>query len=521
MNSLGRRRNSFSSSKTLRLQGLQLDLVDALTTPAVRDGEQRLCTLRAALAITPTYWDEQAPETLATRISAWGGSMYSLDVPANQTDIAPDLIGRYLQCSAAERRELAGRHASVSTAVPNACDDCPFDRRDTCHALFGATEAGHGLFPLTLAAAVTTARLANRETFRPRMVLTHVVGPVIAERARLNSGQFPARTATSRALSREQSSVGPFRNPLEQLGAIEQAKLSAADRQRAETVLRVWNVNSRPNPADVLAALAPRPLIRRSRGWRRGRTRGGHAVGKQVGTPRDERLREIEQWAAGGIELKARAAQTARRVLFDELRAGYAGRKSGSVKKQSLPHGLRGSAQVQMNLAVRIANTAGGGASGAADPLVVIEPNVANARLQGLLLRDRHGSWAFPGGLDALSRIRIIVRDAENDLVRRLEADQFSRKFLTDAAGSSFSRPPPWASVREASEDDPLAAALTVLAEHPAGSERSKAWNDFAREACASTYEHALDLIRRGSGRRQGVRADITAIDMTRFDRND
>ena len=43
---------------------------------------------------------------------------------------------------------------------------------------------------------------------------------------------------------------------------------------------------------------------------------------KQVGTPRDERLREVEQWAAGGIELKARAAQTARRVLFDELRAG-------------------------------------------------------------------------------------------------------------------------------------------------------------------------------------------------------
>ena len=143
----------------------QLDLVDALTTPAVRDGEQRLCTLRVALAITPTYWDEQAPETLATRISAWGGSMYSLDVPANQTDIAPDLIGRYLNAARLNVASLQGRHASVSTAVPNACDDCPFDRRDTCHALFGATEAGHGLFPLTTAAAVTTARLANRRHF--------------------------------------------------------------------------------------------------------------------------------------------------------------------------------------------------------------------------------------------------------------------------------------------------------------------------------------------------------------------
>ena len=146
-------------------RGLQLDLVDAITTPAVRDGVQTLCTLRVALAITASYWDEQAPETLATRISAWGGSMFSLDVPiADTDDVAPVMIGRYLNAARLGVANIRSQSTRRATAVPNQCDRCPFDRRDECHAIFGATSEGHGLFPLTRSAAVTGSRLANRET---------------------------------------------------------------------------------------------------------------------------------------------------------------------------------------------------------------------------------------------------------------------------------------------------------------------------------------------------------------------
>ena len=185
--------------------------------------------------------------------------------------------------------------------------------------------------------------------------------------------------------------------------------------------------------------------------------------GKQVGTPRDERLREVEQWAAGGIELKARAAQTARRVLFDELRAGIRWEEIGFGQEAVRRFGLRGSAQVQMNLAVRIANTAGGGAAGAADPLIVIEPNgqmLACCRVFSCANDTVRGT--FPGGLDALSRIRIIVREAENDLVRRLEADQFSRKFLTDAGQVLFLAAAALGVGTGSQRGHPLAAALTV-----------------------------------------------------------
>jgi len=68
--------------------------------------------------------------------------------------------------------------------VPNKCDDCPFGIRDECHAIFGKTAEGHGLFPLSRAAAKTASRLANRQTFRPRTVLSEVVGPVISDRLR-------------------------------------------------------------------------------------------------------------------------------------------------------------------------------------------------------------------------------------------------------------------------------------------------------------------------------------------------
>ena len=81
-------------------RGLQLDLVDAMTTPARRAGEAPLCTMRIALAVTSNYWEEQAPATLATRARGWDAEMFDLDVPRTEAvDRAPDLIGRYMNAA--------------------------------------------------------------------------------------------------------------------------------------------------------------------------------------------------------------------------------------------------------------------------------------------------------------------------------------------------------------------------------------------------------------------------------------
>src|SRR5262249_9874740 len=121
--------------------------------------------------------------------------------------------------------------------------------------------------------------------------------------------------------------------------------------------------------------------------------------------PEDERLQAVSQWAGGRVELLQPIARALRSSLFNELKAGIRWEEIGFGQEAVFAAiGLPGSGQTQMTLAVRIENTAGGGAVGDAKPLIEIKPNAATARLlQGLLLHERHRSWAFSGGMDALA----------------------------------------------------------------------------------------------------------------------
>jgi hypothetical protein len=502
------------------MRGLQLDLVDAITTPAVRDGKQLLCTLRVALAITPTYWDEQAPETLATRVHSWGGRMFSLDVLASETEeIAATLIGRYLNAARVGIDHLEAQEASVNMPVSNKCDDCPFDIRDECHAIFGKTAEGHGLFPLSRAAATTASRLANRRTFRPRTVLSEVVGPVISDRLRLNDGSFPSANGDIRRLVEGAIQRRALNDlSLGQLEALEQAQLSEGDRARAETVLRIWDARTSADPVGLLAALnlpdlvsgvtdTPTPQVEKPE---------QPPEPGDTANPLDEELRAIEQWAGGSFELPAGVARTVRGALFDELRAGIRWDELGFGLENVLG-ALDIAGRQVTNRAVRIEMTAGGGTTGTATPLIVVKPNVATAQLlSGLLLRNRNKSWAFPGGTDALARVRVVVRQVEDDIAKRLAAKAFSPKTVTDAAqvlvlaATGFGIATPTA-------DAPLDGSLVPSESLPTPVERSREWLALAQEA-RRIHKTSSDAVLRAAGRRQGPGAAITAFDWTLVD---
>ena len=127
--------------------GLQLDLVDAIASPAVYATASRLlCTLRVALAITPTYWDEQVPRR-SQHGSVRGAVACSVSTcPLRDTEeLAPLLIGKYLN---AARLGIANiERGNADRFDRERCDSCPFDRRDECHAIFGATSEGHVAVP--------------------------------------------------------------------------------------------------------------------------------------------------------------------------------------------------------------------------------------------------------------------------------------------------------------------------------------------------------------------------------------
>ncbi len=118
-------------------RGLQLDLVDAMTTPARRAGEAPLCTMRIALAVTSNYWEEQAPATLATRARGWDAEMFDLDVPRTEAvERAPDLIGRYM--NAARFGIEAVRKMpqdELRDGLGNFCDQCDGEPHATPHSV--------------------------------------------------------------------------------------------------------------------------------------------------------------------------------------------------------------------------------------------------------------------------------------------------------------------------------------------------------------------------------------------------
>ncbi|SER47747.1 protein DpdH [Streptomyces qinglanensis] len=176
------------------IQGVQRDLLDAVVEAANRDGKTNLAPIRTLMAVTTGYF-QSLDETALTRIQAGTGYVYHLDVPfspeeTGRTEIA-SFVGRYLNAGRVGRDELERAHNSE---VPNKCLSCSF--RAECHAAFGATDEGFGLYPFNesslIRAVHSTADQHKPWTFNPRAVLGSVVRPILVEHATaLKQGEFP------------------------------------------------------------------------------------------------------------------------------------------------------------------------------------------------------------------------------------------------------------------------------------------------------------------------------------------
>lgn len=176
------------------IQGVQRDLLDAVVEAAHREGKTTLAPIRTLMAVTTGYF-QSLDETALTRIQAGTGYVYHLDVPfspeeTGRTEIA-SFVGRYLNAGRVGRDELERAHNSE---VPNKCLSCSF--RTECHASFGATDEGFGLYPFNESSLVravhSTADQRKPWSFNPRAVLGSVVRPVLVEHATaLRQGEFP------------------------------------------------------------------------------------------------------------------------------------------------------------------------------------------------------------------------------------------------------------------------------------------------------------------------------------------
>ena len=500
-------------------RGLQLDLVDALTTPGRRPGKPDLCVLRVALAVTKTYWEE-APETLSTRAYAWHSEMFDMDLPAEEAARrAPNLVGRYFNAARIGREDLLSRRPeSLAQGVENACVECPL--HDPCHATFGATAHGHGLFPLTESAIRQLGEQADRH-MRPRLVLSEVVAPTLQQWETVNEHRFPDHPAWHEAvaIAVEVGDVEEISGVQQE--ALERATLTEEDRLRARTVLRAW---TRPGTTgqDVLAALgvavevdselvppvAPVGPV--------GPVGPTPPVGPQPPAV-DPDARRIEDWGGGAVTLGAALARDLRGGAWGALQNGVRWPELGRSQRTILEAlGIRAGEKQQAAQAIRIDNAATGGTltRSTADPLVVLKPTVHNARVLAAFHRLSKGSAT----LDDLARIRTLTDQVEAEIGVRLKRAAADRVRVTHQLRLLTLAASPLAASMGIDAKPTWRTALRELPDLPTHSTaRTPAWARLEATALA-VHGKLREAIEAVATRSQGGAGGATALDATLID---
>lgn len=178
-----------------KLQGIDLQLLEAIIAKPVQEGRAPLCALRTVLACTKGYFGG-LPDTVRSR-----GDFYvtlDLDPDHVETSVSPgeleSFVARYLNATRLSEDELDRWYRSEvekgsEEPPPNACPRCEY--REPCHAGFGEKD-GVGLYPFTSTAIARMTERMSPEGFNPRLVLKDVLKPILAYYStELREGRFP------------------------------------------------------------------------------------------------------------------------------------------------------------------------------------------------------------------------------------------------------------------------------------------------------------------------------------------
>jgi hypothetical protein len=179
------------------IQGVQRELLDAVIEPGVRDGRAEYAPIRTLLAVTTGYY-RNLVDTVLTRAQAATPYVYDLDVQFDNSptglDEIEDFVGRYLNAGRLGRTVLDEAGVGSGATMPNACERCQL--MEECHAGFGVSASGHGLFPFNRPALqraiLARAPEGKHNAFNPRAVIGQVIRNVLLSHASaITEGYFP------------------------------------------------------------------------------------------------------------------------------------------------------------------------------------------------------------------------------------------------------------------------------------------------------------------------------------------
>lgn len=405
------------------IQGVRRDLLDAIVEVGVVQGEQKYATVRTLLAVTPSYYYEQLPETFRGRARE-SSPLYWVDVDleiegssTDQEEVLVDFVGRYLNAA------RVGKAALESSApdVPNACQAC--ELRASCHAVFGTSGAGaseYGLYPYNRPALLRAVRACatqdgDRLLFNPRKVLSRAVKDTLNSSAQtIGEGAFPPPEFLAEETKNMKLPVLPthIREQIEDSYSDDAAG-------RLQTLLTFWgNVGTEPVSDEVLRAFSHPPVRIDVAAMPEEPPSGGSAARGEEASgelPRSlqKQLEQIDSWSQGQV-LPQTLARQLRRIVREALVARLdwfdplVKEPDASTLGKAIPVNARGVSieGANENLAIGL------------EPLVRVDRTARNAvTFKGLVLIDA----GFPERAgEALPRLEALVMPSVGEAKKRI-----------------------------------------------------------------------------------------------------
>ena len=179
-----------------KLQGIDRQLLDALTVKSNQIGGRPLCTLRTAFGCTTGYFKGFA-ETFLQRFNF----VVYMDAQDSDAEALADadldgFVARYLNAIRLGDAEITDWYRAADdggrrSELPNACVAHECEHQSTCHAAFGNTSE-IGLYPFTPISLRRMLRFASPRGFNPRLLINKVLKHTLEMYGSdLEHGRFP------------------------------------------------------------------------------------------------------------------------------------------------------------------------------------------------------------------------------------------------------------------------------------------------------------------------------------------
>lgn len=423
------------------IQGIRRDLLDAIIEVGTVGGVEKYATVRTMMAVTSGYYDK-LDDTFRTRAEA-SSPVYYVDVSIDDAEDGGtqliDFVGRYLN---AARLGKAKIEASASSL--NACEGCPF--RNECHATFGATKDGYGLYPYNepaLRRAIKiTADPMRRDLFNPRTVLSKMVRPVLAnEASAIREGRFPSPEFLRQDRARDTSESPANRLPDLQLNlrrALDE-HYEGPEQTRYLIAFQFWGDVSRNVHPGIYAAFSLPPADLEAEGPVEPKPEPVEKSRREAESPISATLRrqleDVDNWSKGS-PLPQAVAREIRGIVRQALVAGLDW--SDPIMKDPgapiLAKAVPERAQISRTVSIEDSRE---GRAAVVEPIVWFARTPGNALLFQTLLQFQENPASAPEGL---LRLRELADRHRGELTSRIiAASDFSNDKLVAAAASLIS----------------------------------------------------------------------------------